>query len=59
MTIPRSFTQLALVALLCCGPFLAEAVGSEHRSGVKRSESRPTDSSAASGTNPTDYSAGT
>jgi flagellar basal body P-ring formation protein FlgA len=56
MTIPRSFTQLALVAFMGCGPFLAEAVGlsspqpvsagevggSEHRSGVKRSESRPT-----------------
>ena len=56
MTIPRSFRQLALVALMCCGPFLTEAVGlspaqsvsaggaggPEHRSGVKRSESRPT-----------------
>ena len=56
MTVPRSFMPSALLAVMCCGPFLTEAValplaqsvpageagGPEHRPGVKHSDSRPT-----------------
>src|SRR6267143_6407824 len=55
MTVPRSFMQLTLVAVMCFGPVMTEAAslqqaqavsvgedGPEHRSVLKHSESRPT-----------------
>ena len=55
MTVPRSFMQSTLLAVLCLGPFMAEAAslqqaqavpvgeaGPENRSVLKRNESSPT-----------------
>ncbi len=54
MTLPRVYVQLSLLAVICLGPFVTEAVslqqaqsasitesGLDYRAGMKRSESRP------------------